>query len=340
MDSSLIVPKPPDDLKFRKMIIEVGRELDKQPNILKELLSKHQCTNAWSGIQFLRWLMTRADLSRKDLYILKDTLLLLNRKDLLKLAIYACHSDGNKVNFSDGGIVHIPEGCVQVKIFFTTTSIDMLFIEGIRSWLSHALLIPFRHVQVLAIHREPSSVIFSIPEFYRELTSDEKFVFRIGAPNVVGVEVDNGQVIAIPDAQTTTHIRGELSAPSHINEHSFQHAKAELQQEVAELTQTLEEACEENVKLQKKLQTSLSKQKAFAKLHESSGMSTTLWKVTGQLDDSNDRPMYPPKKSHEEIMKETMHAKIRRVYPQIENTPVNERKLGLVNLPSYNLKFL
>lgn len=59
-------------------------------------------------------------------------------------------------------------------------------------------------------------------------------------------------------------------------------------------------------------------------LEENSGMSTTLFKVTGKLDKNSDRPVNKPKKSQEEVNYESLYQKVARIYPQIkgDNLPL------------------
>ena len=90
---------------------------------------------------------------------------------------------------------------------------------------------------------------------------------------------------------------------------------AEYRTTNSRLKEQLEAAYAQITDLEEKTKELEKKDEQLAILHKSSGMSTTLWKMTGLLDENKDKPQHMPRKSQDELMRECLYTKIRRVYP-------------------------
>lgn len=101
---------------------------------------------------------------------------------------------------------------------------------------------------------------------------------------------------------------------------------AEYRNTNSRLKEQLEAAYAQITDLEEKTKELEIQDKQLARLHKSSGMSTTLWKMTGSLDENKDKPQHMPRKSQDELMRECLYTKIMRVYPQLPKTHSNSRE--------------
>jgi len=97
-----------------------------------------------------------------------------------------------------------------------------------------------------------------------------------------------------------------------VTEQRYRHGlEAELKAAYTRIN-TIQEAERDNIRIRAELKT----------LEENSGMSTTLFKITGRLDKGKNRPMNQPKKSQEDVKFESLYQKVARIYPQIKQPHV------------------
>ncbi|WAR07553.1 hypothetical protein MAR_017511 [Mya arenaria] len=328
---ALSLASPPVDFAFNKLLLRIAAEISEDElRMLKERRAylfpkQEECDSA---LMFLKTLRDRGVLSRDNIDILKVILQELNRKDLLTEAVKFFSDDFPKINVCESNkFLYCTndnfEGLFSLKAVFDPNSIDRQTVEDVRSRLSNIVLVPCSAILVGPIRLRPLSVVYLLPELYQDCIikafSDKSCLSGMSSLGICRVEIKGENGYECVDICTKNMDAG--NSVKQIVSKRINDLKQELNKSKAESAALDRELVETYIKLHEaedKLKKGRDMENKLAMLHISSGMSTTLWKLTGELNEDNN-PINKPEKSHDEINRECLYKKIQRIYPHIDN---------------------